>query len=79
MLRITILTIVQDEQRGEHLMEESEHEKYLGDVIGSNGRNEKNIEERRNKGTGIVNQIMGKLGTIVYGPFHFEVAMMIRL
>ena len=71
-------SILQDELSEEHVLEDSEQEKYLGDVICSNGRNEKNIEERKNKGTGIVNQIMGKLGTIVYGPFYFEVAMMLR-
>ena len=52
--------------------------KYLGDVISSNGRNEKNIEERKFKGTGIINQIMEKLGSIVYGPYYFEVAMIFR-
>ena len=28
-------------------LEDTEHKKYLGDVIYSNGRNEKNIEERK--------------------------------
>ena len=69
---------VQDEYCGEHLMEESDSEKYLGDVISSNGRNERNVAERKSKGTGIINQIMEKLGSIVYGPYYFEVAMIFR-
>ena len=52
---------VQDEYCGEHLMEESESEKYLGDLISSNGRNEKNIEERKSKGKGIIYQKMDQL------------------
>ena len=28
-------------------LEDTEHKKYLGDVIYSNGRNEKNLEERK--------------------------------
>ena len=67
-----------DEQIGDHYMEESDHEKYLGDIISNNGRNEKNIEDRKKKGEGIVNQIMGKLENIVYGPFYFEVSMILR-
>ena len=59
-------------------MEESDSEKYSGDLISSNGRNEKNIEARKSKGTGIINQIMAKLESIVYGPFYFEVAMIFR-
>ena len=43
--------IVKDEYCGEHRMEESDSEKYLGDLISSNGRNEKNVEERKSKGT----------------------------
>ena len=69
---------VLDEQIGDHYMEESDHEKYLGDIISNNGRNEKNIEDRKKKGEGIVNQIMGKLENIVYGPFYFEVSMILR-
>ena len=49
--------------------------KYLGDLISSNGRNEKNIEERKSKGTGIINPKMDKL---VNGPYYFEVAMIFR-
>ena len=69
---------VLDEQIGDHYMEESDHKKYLGDIISNNGRNEKNIEDRKKKGEGIVNQIMGKLENIVYGPFYFEVSMILR-
>ena len=46
---------------GEHIMEESETEKYLGDYISNTGSNLKNIEARKAKGVGIINQLMNKL------------------
>jgi hypothetical protein len=44
-----------------------EEEKYLGDIISNNGKNTKNIEARKNRGTGIVNQIMSILEDICFG------------
>ena len=41
---------------GEINMEEKEEEKYLGDVISTDGRNLKNIKARIAKGKGIVNK-----------------------
>ena len=37
---------MKDIQVGDHLMEETEEEKYLGDVISTDGRNIKNIKAR---------------------------------
>ena len=48
--------------------------KYLGDVISKDGKNTKNIEARKSKGIGVVNQIMCILNDIIFGPYHFEVA-----
>ena len=33
---------------------------------------------RKAKGTGIVDNIMGKLRGTVYGPFYFEVGLILR-
>jgi hypothetical protein len=70
--------ITQDELIGDHIIEESESEKYLGDYITNTGRNDKNIDARRSKGIGIVRQIMTKLESVVFGPFYFEVALILR-
>ena len=59
-------------------VENSESEKYLGDIICKDGKNKKNIEARRGKGSGIKNQIMDMLDDVCFGPYHFEVAMVFR-
>ena len=69
---------IEDEFVGEHVMEESETEKYLGDFISNTGSNLKNIEARKAKGVGIINQLMTKLEGTVYGPYYFEVALILR-
>ena len=53
-------------------------EKYLGDLISREGKNEKNIHARKAKGTGIVDQIISILDGSVFGPFHVEVALILR-
>ena len=69
---------IKDELNGEHTMETSEAEKYLGDIISNNGKNSKNIDARVAKGTGIVDNITSILGSTVFGPFQFEVALILR-
>ena len=56
-------------------METVEKEKYLGDIISNDGKNTKNITARKNRGTGVVNQVMSMLEDICFGKHHFEVAM----
>ena len=41
-------------------------------------KNEKNIKARKDKGQGIVDQIMSILESTVFGPFQFEVALTFR-
>ena len=67
-----------DEHDGEHEMKEVKHEKYLGDILSSDGKNAKNIADRKSRGHGIVNQIMSMLEGICFGKFYFEVAMTLR-
>ena len=59
-------------------MEESHEQKYLGDILSSDGTHTKNVQDRRNKGYGIINQIMQILNSTYYGKFYFEVAMILR-
>ena len=69
---------LQDQFVGEEIMEESQEEKYLGDIISNDGRNMKNIKSRVNKGKGIVSRIMTLLEGIPFGKFYFEVAVILR-
>ena len=49
---------IQDVLEGEKEMESKNEEKYLGDVISSDGKNIKNIKARITKGKGIVSRIL---------------------
>ena len=57
-------------------MDSSENEKYLGDLISNDGSNTKNVQARRAKGMGNVDQIMDILNGTVFGPFYFEVVLL---
>ena len=72
-------TIYQEEEyAGMHPMTEVQSEKYLGDILSHDGKNEKNITCRTNRGTGIVTQIMTKLEDINFGKYYFKVAIILR-
>ena len=60
------------------VMLSSSKEKYLGDILTSDGKINSNIEERYNKGIGIVNQILGYLNEISVGEYFFEMAVLFR-
>ena len=70
--------VLKDEFDEAQKMESSETEKYLGDLISSDGKNYKNIQARKSKGHGILNQIGSILDGTVFGPFIFEVALILR-
>ena len=63
---------------GEINMEETESEKYLGDIITSNAKNATNISSRKYKLFGICQKIMSSLNDIWLGKYHFEAAMLLR-
>ena len=69
---------VQDLYKGEVKIDETNEEKYLGDVISSDGRNIKNIKARLAKGKGIVSNIISKLEGIPFGKHFFEVGVLLR-
>ena len=50
----------------------------MGNIISNDGKNTKNIAARKNRGTGIVNQIMSILEDICFGQHYFAVAMVLR-
>ena len=53
-------------------------EKYLGDVISTDGRNIKNVKARVAKGKGIVDRILTILEAIPFGKFCFEIGIILR-
>ena len=63
---------------GEHAIEEKDDEKYLGDVISTNGRNISNIKARVSKGNGIIKKILIMLEGIPVGNKYFEIAIILR-
>ena len=67
-----------DEDDGQHAMKEVESEKYLGDILSNDGKNLKKVMSRKNKGIGIVTQIMTKSEEIYFGKFYFKVATILR-
>ena len=63
---------------GDFQIEDSDEEKYLGDLLTTDGTNSKNIKARKGKGFGIVNKISSMLEEIYFGPFHIEVGLIFR-
>ena len=63
---------------GAEKMKVKKEQTYLGDVISDDGKHNKNVQARSNKGLGIITQIKQILDSIVYGKHHFEVAMVLR-
>ena len=69
---------ISDDWVGEHTMEDKHEEKYLGDVISTDGRNIINIKARISKGTGIINKILTLIDGISFGRHHFKIGMLLR-
>ena len=62
---------------GKVQMKVKQEQVYLGDVISEDGKHDKNIVARKNKGQSIINQIMQILQSVCYGKYYFEVAMVL--
>ena len=56
---------------GEEVMENKGEQLYLGDVITSNGKCDKNIQRRKNKSIGIINQIIEIMKSTHFGKYFF--------
>ena len=59
-------------------MKEKSEQMYLGDIISTDGKHFKNIQHRKNKALGIINQIMQILESTYFGKHYFEVALVLR-
>ena len=60
---------------GDEKMIFKQEQMYLGDIISADGSHKKNIEHRKNKGHGVINQIMQILESVFFGKYYFEVAL----
>ena len=60
------------------VMQKISHDKYLGDIISPDGRNDLNIQSRASKGVGLVTQIMHILEKVTLGKYYFKAALMLR-
>ena len=60
------------------LMAKVEYDKYLGDIIAADGTNDRNIKARKDKANGIIRQIMSMLNDYSFGPYYFQVAIILR-
>ena len=63
---------------GQSTMGDSKEQKYLGDIISTNGSNDSNIKARKQRGFIIVNKICSLLESICFGQYYFEVALTLR-
>ena len=70
--------ILNDVIDDEHKIENSNEERYLGDMITTDGKNFKNVSARKGKGFGIVDKILSILNDVYFGPYYFQAALMLR-
>ena len=69
---------LKDVQLEDYKIESVDKDKYLGDIISTDGSNMKNVLSRKEKSIGINKQICSMLNDWCFGPFHFEVALIFR-
>ena len=71
-------TKLKETHEGEHDVLERFSEKYLVQLLSSDGSNVKNVENRANKGIGMAGTMQSILTNVPGGKFHFEIAVMMR-
>ena len=59
-------------------MENVKSEKYLGQYISSDGKNDKNVEDRCNKGIGMYCQMFVILNDVSLGRHFFHIGLLLR-
>ena len=59
-------------------MQTEEKEKYLGDIITNDGKNDKNIKSRENKGRGIARDLIATLVEMIAGAHHHTTGVTLR-
>ena len=59
-------------------MQQSNQEKYLGDIIDKSGKNKQNIEKRKAKGYGIVADILAIINEVPLGHWKIDSGLQLR-
>ena len=59
-------------------MQIEQSDKYLGDIVTNNGRNDKNIKFRENRGRGISTDLLATLVELLAGGKHHELGITLR-
>ena len=67
-----------DEYIGKEIIKSVEEKMYLGNIIQSNGKNEKNIQAKINKAVGSVENIISAITERPYGCHTFKAALLMR-
>ena len=69
---------IKETYEGPENIETTDSEKYLGDIISSDGKNTKNIINRQNKGHAASTQVLQILENIFFGKYYFQAAVVLR-
>ena len=75
---VTSVVELVDVEGQKHILEEVDLAKYLGDIIQANGKNDRNIQERKIRGLAASSQIEQLLDDLCLGDYHFEAANILR-
>ena len=59
-------------------MQNVSEDKYLGDILSCDAKNTKNVHDRFSKGNGIISKIFSIIDTLCFGPYLFEIAVLLR-
>ena len=59
-------------------MKTVETEKYLGDLISKEAKNDENVAEKWKKGIGLISQVISMLKEISLGQHYFQIGLLLR-
>ena len=76
--KVSSINDLVDKESHKHCMKTVDSWTYLGDVLESSGKNDKNIQNRVQRGTGAMKQVIQMLEELTLGDFYFEGAMLLR-
>ena len=62
----------------EDQMKSSESETYLGDIFNKSGKSKANIQARREKGFGLVSEIISNMSEIPLGKYKVQIGLILR-
>ena len=76
--RPSFLGFIKTIYKGEDVIHTEDSEKYLDDIITNNGKNDKNIKSRENRGRGITKDFLATIVEMFAGAQHHELRVTLR-